>query len=73
MIVKINEKIFIAGSTGMVGQAITRNLIKKGYGNKENGGSLLTPSRQELNLTNNDDVENWFEINKLLYHRLLPC
>ena len=62
--ISFNEKIFIAGSTGMVGQAIKRNLIKKGYGNKENGGSLLTPSRKELNLVNNDHVENWFKKNK---------
>ena len=49
--ISFNEKIFIAGSTGMVGQAIKRNLLKNGYGNEENGGSLLTPSREKLNLT----------------------
>ena len=48
--ISLNEKIFIAGSNGMVGSAICRSLIKNGYGNKKNTGILLTPKRQELNL-----------------------
>ncbi len=58
-----SERIFIAGSRGMVGQAIVKALKKSGYGEKEYGGILLTPSRKELNLLNRDDVEKWFAIN----------
>ena len=44
------DKIFIAGSSGMAGKAIVSNLRKKGYGQKDNKGILLTPNRQELDL-----------------------
>ena len=40
------EKIFIAGSTGMVGNAIKEKLYNSGYQN------LVTPSRKDLDLTN---------------------
>ena len=59
-----SERFFIAGSRGMVGQAIVKALRKSGYGEKEYGGTLLTPSRKELNLLNREEVEKWFEINK---------
>jgi len=59
-----NERIFIAGANGMVGKATKKSLIKFGYGIEENGGSLLTPSRQDLNLLNYEEVKLWFEINK---------
>ena len=59
-----SERFFIAGSRGMVGQAIVKALRKSGYGKKEYGGILLTPSRKELNLLNREEVEKWFEINK---------
>ena len=59
-----SERFFIAGSRGMVGQAIVKALRKSGYGEKEYGGILLTPSRKELNLLNREEVEKWFEINK---------
>ncbi len=61
--ISLNEKFFIAGANGMVGKAIKRKLIRSGYGSIENNGSLLTPSRQELNLLDNYEVENWFKIN----------
>ena len=35
-----DEKIFIAGAYGMVGSAIKKLLIKKGYGNKKFGGEI---------------------------------
>ena len=38
------SKIFIAGHTGMVGSAIRRSLVNKGY------TKLLCPSRKDLNL-----------------------
>ena len=56
--IDIDDKIFIAGSTGMAGQAIKKNLIKAGYKN------LLTPYRKELDLFNLEDVKNWFHKNK---------
>ncbi len=59
---KINEKIFIAGSTGMVGNAIKRILKKEmdHYGNKR---QLICPTRNELNLLNFEDVKLWFSVN----------
>ena len=59
-----DERFFIAGSNGMVGKAIVRALKNSGYGEKENKGILLTPSRKELNLLNFRDVEKWFQKNK---------
>ena len=49
------DKIFVAGSNGMVGSAICRLLNKKGYNNTKK--NLLTPSRYELDLTNLNNVE----------------
>ena len=56
------DKIYVAGSNGMVGSAICRLLNKKGY--KVTKKNLLTPSRYELELTNLDQVEKWFKNNK---------
>ena len=53
-----NDRIFIAGHTGMVGGAIKRLLKNKGYEN------LITPSRRDLNLADSRKVENWFKENK---------
>ena len=50
--IDLEDKIFVAGSNGMVGKAICRELLKNGYGLKENNGFLLTPSRKELDLLN---------------------
>ncbi len=60
----LNEKIFIAGSNGMAGNAICRSLLKNGYGKKENGGLLFTPSRKDLDLSCNESVKKWFTENK---------
>ena len=60
----INEKIFIAGGNGMVGSAIKRALLKKGYNSKQKSGILLSPKRSELDLTNFDLLEKWFEDNR---------
>ena len=60
-IISPGEKIFIAGSTGMVGNAIFKVLLKDGYGDKNFGGEILTPNRNELNLSNFHECENWFE------------
>mgnify|MGYP001173025920 CR=1 FL=1 len=56
----LKDKIYIAGSTGMVGSAIIRSLKKNGYGNKKNSGDLLIPGRQELNLLDTSQVNGWF-------------
>lgn len=53
------DKIYVAGANGMVGSAICRLLSKQGY--KDTKKNLLTPSRDELDLTNLYHVEKWFE------------
>tara|TARA_B100000886_G_scaffold313086_1_gene249473 strand:- start:1625 stop:2635 length:1011 start_codon:yes stop_codon:yes gene_type:complete len=58
-----NEKIFIAGSTGMAGSAIKKQLIKNNYGNIQHGGVILSPNRKELDLFDTESVKNWFSIN----------
>ncbi len=58
-----SDRIFIAGSSGMVGGAIKRNLLKSGYGDKLKGGNLLTPLRNDLNLLDYEKVKRWFQIN----------
>ena len=57
MLISPDFKIFIAGHSGMVGSAIKRALIKKGY------KKLLCPSRKDLNLLNFSEVDNWFNNN----------
>ena len=56
-----DEKIFIAGSTGMVGSSIKRFLKNKLNKLTQN---ILTPSREELDLTNIEEVKIWFKKNK---------
>ena len=54
MLINKEDKIFIAGSKGMVGSAIKRKLSENGYQNLE------CPSRKELDLTNTKSVNEWF-------------
>ncbi len=63
-LIDFDERIFIAGSSGMAGSAIKRALIASNYGNPELNGKLLCPTRKELNLLNYPDVEKWFKQNK---------
>ena len=51
-------KIYIAGHNGLVGSAIFRLLQKQGFNN------ILTRSRDELNLTNQKQVNNFFKKEK---------
>ena len=59
-----NEKIFLAGSTGMVGGALKRALHNHGYGDEYKGGELLHPTRNNLDLEEFSQVERWFAENK---------
>ncbi len=56
-----DSKIYIAGHRGLVGSAILNNLKSKGYTN------FLTRTRKELDLTNQKDVKEFFEIQKPEY------
>ena len=56
-----SSKIYIAGHKGMVGSAILRRLQKEGYTN------ILTRSSQELDLTNQAAVKQFFSTEKPEY------
>lgn len=56
-----NSKIFVAGSNGMVGSAIIRELEKNGYHN------ILKKSSKELDLRNQQAVLSFFELEKPEY------
>ena len=56
-----NSKIFVAGHRGLVGSAILRKLQYDGYKN------LLTVTRDELDLRNQFEVDNWFKTNQPEY------
>ena len=62
--IRFNDRIFVAGATGMVGSAIIRKLRKKGYGDINKGGLLLTPTRKELDLRDITLLKKWIKINK---------
>jgi GDP-L-fucose synthase len=49
-----NSKIYVAGHTGLVGSAITRTLLAKGYNN------LLLKTLEELDLTDQNLVDGFF-------------
>ncbi|QQS16242.1 MAG: GDP-L-fucose synthase [Candidatus Moraniibacteriota bacterium] len=55
------SKIYVAGHRGLVGSAIVRRLLAKGYGN------LLLKTREELDLLRQSDVEAFFERGKPEY------
>jgi GDP-L-fucose synthase len=55
------SKIYIAGHTGMVGSAIHRNLIKKGF------SDFLLATIEELDLTNQQAVNMFFNNNEPEY------
>ena len=56
-----NSKIYIAGHRGLVGSAIVKNLESKGYTN------LVFRTHEELDLTNQKAVEDFFESEKPQY------
>jgi len=51
------KRVFVAGHRGMVGSAIVRRLASEGC-------DLLTPSRAELDLSRQDQVEAWMQQNR---------
>ena len=53
-----NDKIFLAGHTGLVGSAILRTLKLKGYKN------LVVRSHKQLDLVNQESVSDFFESEK---------
>jgi GDP-L-fucose synthase len=55
----LTQTIFVAGHRGMVGSAIVRHLKDLGYTN------ILTASRDELDLMNQEAVHNYFKKNKI--------
>lgn len=58
---ELNSKIYIAGHRGMVGSAIMRNLISKGYIN------IITKTSSELDLRNQQAVNDFFSSEKPEY------
>ncbi len=54
-----DKTIFVAGHRGMTGTAIVRQLKKRGYKN------ILTASRQECDLTRQDQVSVFFQKHKI--------
>ena len=53
--------ILVAGARGLVGSAVVRRLRRERFQN------LLTPTRQELDLSNQAAVNAWFETNRPEY------
>jgi GDP-L-fucose synthase len=53
-----SAKLFIAGSGGMVGSAIMRQLNASGYHN------LIAPTKRSLDLLDSQAVAKWFEANQ---------
>ena len=63
-LIKPSDQVFIAGARGMAGSAIVRALQNSGYGDTMQGGKLLTPSRQELDLLDDGAVRTWMNQNR---------
>jgi len=55
------SKIYIAGHLGLVGSAILKNLESKAYSN------LVYKTHKELDLTNQEEVKSFFELEKPEY------
>jgi GDP-L-fucose synthase len=56
-----DDPVLVAGHTGLVGGAITRQLVERGF------SRLLLPGHGELDLTNQPDVDAFFATNRPRY------
>lgn len=56
-----DSKVFVAGNRGLVGSAIVRNLICKGYKN------IYAAPRTHFDLRDQNNVEKYFEVNQPEY------
>ena len=56
-----NSKIYVAGHTGLVGSSIVRRLKRNGY------KKIITRTHNELDLTNQAEVDNFFNLEKPEY------
>ena len=63
-LIQQSDRFFVAGARGMAGSAIVRALQRSRYGDPAQGGALLTPSRQELNLLDDAAVRHWMKEQK---------
>ena len=52
---KAEPKIYVAGHAGLIGSAVVRALVSRGFRN------VITRSREELELTIKNDVDAFFE------------
>ena len=57
--IELDKKIYVSGHNGMVGSAIVSFLKESGYKN------IITASREELELTNQSEVNNFFKLNEI--------
>ena len=57
----LESKIYVAGHNGMVGSAIVRRLKELGYTN------IITSTRNNCNLINQSEVDNFFDKQKPEY------
>ena len=61
--IELKDKIFVAGSSGMVGASICKKLREKGYVDSNKGGTIFAPNRNNLNLLDYSAVDRWFRKN----------
>ena len=60
-LISLDDHIFIAGASGMVGSSILRILKQSGYGRKDRGGAIYAPNRKDLDLSDHSSVLKWFQ------------
>jgi len=58
---QINDRIFVAGHKGLVGNALVKNLKSKGF------KKIITKDRTELDLSHSERVDDFFALNDIDY------
>ena len=58
---ELEDKIFVAGHRGLVGSAIVRQLVLRGFSN------IITRTHKELDLTNQSAVQDFFKTEEPVY------